>query len=99
MNKNEEEGKKQQLQIALDEDTAMGKFANLGFISHSPEEFVIDFIFRPPGSPKAKVISRVLMTPGHAKRLLGALKENVEKYEKRFGKIKSTDVPTKPIGF
>ncbi|NLB34570.1 MAG: DUF3467 domain-containing protein [Elusimicrobia bacterium] len=99
MNKQESEGNKQQLQVSLDEETAMGKFANLGFISHSPEEFVIDFVFRPPGSPKARVLSRVLMTPGHAKRLMGALKENLEKYEKKFGKIKSYEQPTNPIGF
>ncbi len=95
----QKEPEKKKLQVKIDEETAMGRFANLGFISHSPEEFVIDFMFRPPGADQAKVISRILTSPGHAKRLHMALGENIEKYEKRHGKIKPSGVPSKPIGF
>lgn len=85
-----------QIQIDIDEATARGNYANLALISHSETEIVLDFIFLQPQSPKAKVLTRVITSPAHAKRLLGALKENVEKYESRFGAIR-TDA-TQPPG-
>ncbi|GEM_PF-1522235 len=87
------------IKIKMDEDTAMGNFANLGFISHSPDEFIMDFIFMPPGSDKAKVISRIISSPGQAKRFQMALNENIEKYEKKHGRIKPSEKPGKKIGF
>ncbi len=78
---------KQQINIELPEDIAEGKYANLATIAHSNTEFVIDFISLLPGIPKAKVKSRIILTPQHTKRLLNALAENVKKYESQFGKI------------
>ena len=78
---------KKNLNIDLPEDLAEGVYVNLAMISHSPEEFVMDFIRVAPGVPKAKVKSRVVMTPQHAKRFLGALIENVERFEKAHGHI------------
>ncbi|MCO6500166.1 MAG: DUF3467 domain-containing protein [Vicingus serpentipes] len=83
-----EEHKENQLNIELNEETAEGIYSNLAIISHSSSEFVIDFIKVMPGMPKAKVKSRVLMTPEHAKRLMNALEDNIQKFEATNGKIK-----------
>lgn len=76
-----------QLNIELSEDVAQGTYSNLAVISHSSSEFVVDFIRLMPGVPKAKVQSRIILTPEHAKRLLSALQENIAKYESQFGSI------------
>ncbi|MHA8051753.1 DUF3467 domain-containing protein [Aquirufa sp. ROCK-SH2] len=84
MSNNPEEN---QLNIELPEEMAEGAYVNLALIAHSPSEFVLDFIRILPGIPKAKVKSRVVMTPDHANRLLMALQENIAKYEEAFGPI------------
>ena len=92
--------KPNQINIELSEEIAEGEYCNLAMIAHSNTEFVIDFIRMMPGVPKAKVKARIVITPEHAKRLLYALKENIEKYEGTFGPIKkSEDVPKFPINF
>ncbi len=89
-----------QINIELSEEIAEGIYSNLAMIAHSNSEFVIDFIRLMPGVPKAKVKSRIVITPEHAKRLLFALKENIEKYEVSFGPIKRTDESPKfPMNF
>lgn len=89
-----------QLNIELSEEVAEGVYSNLAMIAHSNTEFVIDFIRLMPGVPKAKVKARVVITPEHARRLLSALKDNIEKFEANFGPIKGTDdVPQFPITF
>lgn len=80
-----------QLNIELTDDVAEGIYSNLAIITHSPSEFIVDFIKMMPGIPKAKVKSRIILTPQHAKRLYKALKENVSKYEAVHGEIKDTD--------
>lgn len=97
----EEERKNQnQISIELSEEIAEGEYANLATIAHSNSEFVIDFIRLMPGTPKAKVKSRIIVTPEHAKRLLYALKDNIDKFEQAFGSIKQTDeTPKFPINF
>ena len=76
-----------QLNIELPEEISEGTYSNLAIISHSNAEFVIDFVRIMPGLPKAKVKSRIVMTPSHCKRLLAALQDNISKYEAAFGKI------------
>jgi hypothetical protein len=89
-----------QINIELTEEVAEGVYSNLAMIAHSNSEFVIDFIRLMPGVPKAKVKSRIVITPEHAKRLLLALKDNIDKYENSFGPIKRTeDLPKFPINF
>jgi len=83
-----DQGQQQQINIELGEKEAEGIYSNLAIITHSPAEFVIDFTRVLPGIPKAKVHSRIVMTPQHTKMLMNALRENVEKYEKKFGDIK-----------
>jgi Protein of unknown function (DUF3467) len=78
---------KNQLNIELSEEVAEGTYSNLAIITHSSAEIVIDFIRVMPGVPKAKVKSRILMTPQHAKRLLRALADNINKYESMHGSI------------
>lgn len=77
-----------QVNIELPEELAQGVYSNLAIVNHSPTEFVVDFISMMPGMPKAKVKSRVVLTPQHAKRLISALSENLKKYESNFGEIK-----------
>ncbi len=90
----------QQINVELPEEIAEGIYSNLAMIAHSNSEFVIDFIRLMPGVPKAKVKARIIVTPDHAKRLLSALKENIEKYEAAFGKInQGGGVPNFPISF
>ena len=85
-----------QINIELPEDIAEGIYSNLAIISHSNSEFVIDFIRMMPQLPKAKVKSRIVLTPQHAKRLLFALTDNVKKFEAQFGQIVEMDAPTYP---
>lgn len=80
-----------QLNIELSEEVADGIYSNLAIITHSNSEFVVDFVKVLPGVPKAKVKSRIILTPQHAKRLLQALGENIAKYESLHGTIKQTD--------
>ena len=82
------ENKENQLQIELSAEVAEGIYSNLAIISHSSSEFVVDFIRLMPGTPKANVKSRIILTPEHAKRLLMALQDNVSRYEGQHGKIK-----------
>ena len=82
----------QQLQIELKPEVAEGVYSNLAIITHSSSEVITDFVQMMPGMPKAQVRSRVIMAPEHAKRLLMALQDNIQKYEKQFGPIKMTQV-------
>ena len=82
-----------QFNIELDEVTAEGTFSNLAIINHSNTEFVVDFVNIMPGVPKAKVKSRIILTPQHAKRLLTALQDNIQRFEASNGEIKDVDSP------
>jgi hypothetical protein len=83
----------QQIKIVLDEKTAAGRYTNMAMISHTENEFVVDFAFAHP--PAGKVVSRVIMSPSHAKRFLKALSENVSNFEKKFGSVKESPEPPK----
>jgi len=95
-NKNQ---KKNNLNIELDEKVAEGTYANLAIINHSVSEFVVDFVNMMPGMPKAKVKSRIILTPQHAKRLMKALADNIQKFENAHGVIKEFDQPQIPMNF
>ena len=79
--------KEQQINIELDEKVGSGDYANSVVITHSPAEFVMDFTRLLPGMPKAKVNSRIIMAPSHAKSFQKALSDNIEKYEQQYGEI------------
>ncbi|TLX75712.1 DUF3467 domain-containing protein [Labilibacter sediminis] len=82
---------KNQINIELNEEVAQGIYSNLAVITHSPSEFVMDFIRVMPGIPKAQVKSRIVLTPEHAKRLMMALNDNIKRYESLHGPIKNID--------
>ncbi len=92
----EDQNLENQLNIELSEEIAEGIYSNLAVITHSNTEFVIDFIRVMPGVPKAKVKSRIILTPEHAKRLLHALEDNIEKFESINGRIR---IPEENGGF
>lgn len=87
------------LDIEINDQVAEGTYSNLALINHSPSEFVLDFIQMMPGVPKARVKSRVILTPQHAKRLAKAIADNVQRYENQFGEIKDHQTPAMPINF
>lgn len=88
------------INLELGEKEAEGIYANLAIINHTPAEFVLDFARIFPGVPKAKIQTRLIMTPQHTKSLLRALRENLEKYEKAFGEIKVFGEPNeREFGF
>ncbi|MEO5572583.1 MAG: DUF3467 domain-containing protein [Bacteroidia bacterium] len=88
-----------QLNIELTEEIAEGIYSNLAIITHSNSEFVVDFVKVMPGIPKAKVKSRIVLTPQHAKRLLAALSDNISKFESIHGTIKQTEGIGIPMNF
>lgn len=99
MAQNNQNPQGQQINIELNEKEAEGIYSNLAIITHSPAEFVIDFTRIVPGVPKARVLARIITTPQHAKMLLKALKENIEKYEARFGEVKVDAPQNQHFGF
>lgn len=78
---------KKDLSLNLKPEIATGKYSNLAIITHSRNEFIIDFAAMLPGIQQPEIVSRMLMVPEHAKRLLMALQDNVSKYESQFGSI------------
>jgi hypothetical protein len=98
----ENKSKKNQLNIELSEEVAQGTYSNLAIITHSSSEFVLDFVRIMPGIPKANVKSRIILTPEHAKRLLMALQDNIQKFEAMHGPVKvqaGHDPMIPPINF
>ena len=88
-----------QLNIEISEEVADGIYSNLAIITHSNSEFVLDFVRVMPGVPKAKVRARILLTPQHAKRLMRALVDNVQKFEQVHGPIRESEMPEVPMNF
>ena len=82
-----EKEQKNQINIEINDEVAGGVYSNLAIITHSPNELIVDFAQMMPGTPKAKVRSRVIMNPINAKRLYKALADNIAKYEQQFGTI------------
>ena len=100
MQNNNNQNNPNEINIELSEEIAEGVYANLSIIAHSNSEFIFDFIRMVPNVPKAKVKSRIIMTPQQAKRLLMALNDNIKKYENAFGTIKDADMtPPFPMNF
>lgn len=95
----DKENQQGQINIELDEAIAEGTYSNLAIINHSVSEFVVDFIKVMPGNPKAKVKSRIILTPQHAKRFLKALNDNVKRFENAHGEIKDYEQPPLPLNF
>lgn len=103
MDKNNQNSNQNQINIEINDDVADGIYSNLAIITHSQSEFIVDFINIMPGVPKARVKSRIILTPEHAKRLMGALNDNIKKFEEQFGTIKQLNsdqnIPPFPMNF
>jgi len=82
--------KQVRIQIQLDDDVAQGLYVNLALVNHTETEFTIDLMYLQPQQPRAKVRSRLIMSPKHTKRLLMALQENIKRFENAFGFIDVT---------
>jgi len=95
---NPSDNKEKKIDIKVDESIAAGQYSNLAAIRHSREEFIFDFAFIFPDGPMGKLISRVILSPAHAKRFFEALEENLRRYEGMFGPIVPADVPP-GVGF
>ncbi len=95
----QQNNEEQQLNIELSEEMAEGVYSNLAVITHSNAEFILDFINVMPGIPKAKVKSRIILTPQHAKRLMKALTDNLVKFESANGTIKDQEPVNIPMNF
>jgi hypothetical protein len=91
----------QQVQIKADEKELLGQYSNLAMIHHNAEEFTLNFIYIFPNATQGKLVASMILSPGHAKRLLRALEENISRYETQFGKIRETPQPGPPpsVGF
>ncbi|MFA6908767.1 MAG: DUF3467 domain-containing protein [Patescibacteria group bacterium] len=90
----------QNIQIKIDDATMRGQYANMMSVAHSKEEFVLDFMNIYPIQRAGIVNARVIVSPGHLKRIVNALKENLEKYEKAFGTIEEAKAPSgEELGF
>ena len=96
---NQQMPKEGQVNVELSEEIAEGIYSNLAIINHSSSEFVLDFIKIMPGVPKARVKSRIVLTPQHAKRFLRAMQENVTRFEAQHGEIKDIEQPQIPLNF
>jgi len=87
----------QQIQIKATDEKLKGEYSNVMQILHTKEEFVLDFlnIFPPTGT----LNSRIILSPGHFKRMISAMNENLKKYEDQYGKIAESEAPNQNIGF
>ena len=99
MSNKKEKNVQKKINIEVKEDVATGIYSNLGIINHSPTEFVFDFATMMPGFPKAKVLSRIILSPEHAKKFMTALVQNISNFEKQNGPIKSIDLQKIPLDF
>ncbi|MFH1415617.1 MAG: DUF3467 domain-containing protein [Elusimicrobiota bacterium] len=93
-----ENNQKKKIPVKMDDEIAMGRYTNFCMITHTPDDFTLDFMYMPPGQPgtvEAKAVSRLITSPGHAKRLLMALNENVSRYEAKHGDILPSKGPEK----
>ncbi|HMQ02271.1 MAG TPA: DUF3467 domain-containing protein [Candidatus Doudnabacteria bacterium] len=91
------QGQGQQVQIKATDEKLAGSYANMMQVSHTKEEFVLDFVNILP--PAGQLVSRILISPAHAKRVMMALQENIQRYESQFTKIEGVDVSKPSFGF
>jgi hypothetical protein len=94
---NQQQPQQQQIQVKINDDALKGIYSNSMFVNHTKEEFIMDFasIFGQQGLVGARIIT----SPGHFKRIINAMKENLDKYENAFGKIIESAAPSTEIGF
>jgi hypothetical protein len=87
-----DKNQQQPIQINTVDEISRGRYSNAMLVAHGPEEFVLDWLLQSPNGPH--LVSRVIVSPGHMKRIVKALQENLLKYEENFGEIRMADAPT-----
>ena len=87
----------QELKIKVDDKDLKGRYANIMYLAHTKEEFVLDFLNAFP--PQGTLVSRIITRPGHAKRIFKALGDNIKQYEEKYGNIEEAKEPKKGLGF
>ena len=92
-----EQPTKKEVKVSFPENLRGGVYANNMIVAHTKEEFILDFMMVTP--PVGSVTARVVTSPGHMKRMLSALKINLEKYESKFGKLAEAAEPPRAMGF
>jgi len=92
-----EKKKTREIEMKITDDILMGRYANIMRVTHSSEEFLLEFANAIP--PVGAVVARVFISPGHLKRIIKALSDNLERYEKKFGEVKEAEEPERRIGF
>lgn len=92
-----EQPTKKEVKVVFPENLRGGVYANNMIVAHTKEEFILDFMMVTP--PVGSVTARVVTSPGHMKRMLSALKINLEKYESKFGKLAEAAEPPRAMGF
>jgi len=80
-----------QIQVTTGDEMSRGRFSNNLLMAHSGEEFILDWVLNSPSG--MHLVSRIIVTPGHMKRIVGALSENLRRYEKEFGPISAFEAP------
>ena len=91
-----------QMQIKADEKELQGLYSNLVMLQHNLEEFTLNFVYIFPNGAQGKLLSSMIVSPGHAKRIWRALGENISRYEAQFGPIKEAPEGSNPppnVGF
>ncbi|PWT93702.1 MAG: DUF3467 domain-containing protein [Acidobacteria bacterium] len=94
-----EERKPMDIQVQADDTTMQGKYSTMAQVTHTAEEFWLDFFVIMPNPAIARLLARIIVSPEHAKRLSKALLENISKYETKFGVIDEARTPIPNIGF
>lgn len=92
-------GQQRNLQIKIPDEILKGAYANAMSVIHSKEEFILDFLNLYPHQGNGIVMARVVLSPGHLKRVVAALQDNIQKYEKQFGKLAAAEAPQGDVGF
>ena len=88
---------KQEIKVNFPEKLHGGVYANNMIVTHTKEEFVMDYLMVVP--PAGAVTARIIVSPGHMKRVVAALNENIAKYEQKFGEIETAEAPQVNMGF
>ena len=98
---NQQQPNQQQIQLKVSDEILKGVYANIAQVAHNREEFQLNFINLDLTGPLGTVVSKILISPGHMKRLVAALQDNVKRYEQQFGAIEAAEAPAgaDKIGF
>ena len=88
---------KKEMKIRIPETIQPGVYSNNAVVAHTREEFILDFLMTAP--PNGSVVSRVILSPGHVKRLIHTLQTNLAKYEQTHGSITDVEIPSVNMGY